>query len=142
MYSKVNHDIIRSLSDIVGEKNIFTDAESVEKYSRDETEDFSFPPEIVIKPRNAEEISLVLKLANKYLIPVYTRGGGTGLSGGALPVYGGIVLSMENFNRILDIDKNNFQVTVESGVITQEEAVLSEEMSLNARAVPVRQNTE
>lgn len=119
MYGKINPKIINCLISISGENNIFTDAENIDKYSRDETEDLSFPPEVVVKPGTSKEISEILKLANKNLIPVYTRGGGTGLSGGALPVYGGIVLSMERFNKILEIDKQNFQAVVEAGVITQ-----------------------
>ena len=119
MYGKINPKIINCLISISGENNIFTDAENIDKYSRDETEDLSFPPEVVVKPGTSKEISEILKLANKNLIPVYTRGGGTGLSGGALPVFGGIVLSMERFNKILEIDKQNFQAVVEAGVITQ-----------------------
>ena len=119
MNGKINPKIINCLISISGENNIFTDAENIDKYSRDETEDLSFPPEVVVKPGTSKEISEILKLANKNLIPVYTRGGGTGLSGGALPVYGGIVLSMERFNKILEIDKQNFQAVVEAGVITQ-----------------------
>jgi glycolate oxidase len=134
MYSKINPEIFKSLSVIVGENQIFTDKDLLDKYSRDETENLSFLPEIVIKPECSEEISRVLKLANRNMIPVYTRGGGTGLSGGALPVYGGIVLSMENFNRILEIDKENFQVTVESGVITQ---ILQEELEKIGLFYPV-----
>ena len=119
MNGKINPKIINCLISISGENNIFTDAENIDKYSRDETEDLSFPPEVVVKPGTSKEISEILKLANKNLIPVYTRGGGTGLSGGALPVYGGIVLSMERFNKILEIDIQNFQAVVEAGVITQ-----------------------
>ena len=119
MYGKINPNIINCLISISGENNIFTDAENIDKYSRDETEDLSFPPEVVVKPGTSKEISEILKLANQNLIPVYTRGGGTGLSGGALPVFGGIVLSMERFNKILEIDKHNFQAVVEAGVITQ-----------------------
>lgn len=119
MYNKIDTSILDELREIVGNDYIFTDLESIEKYSRDETEDFSFPPEVVLKPSTAEEISKILILANKHLIPVYPRGGGTGLSGGALPVLGGICLSMERFNKIIEIDENNFQAIVEPGVITQ-----------------------
>jgi glycolate oxidase len=134
MYNRINKEIYEKLTEIIGEYYIFSDSETLEKYSRDETEDLSFLPEIVVKPRKTDEISLILKLANAYNIPVYTRGGGTGLSGGALPVYGGIVISMENFNRILSIDRKNFQVTVESGVITQ---VLQEQLEKEGLFYPV-----
>jgi glycolate oxidase len=74
---------------------------------------------VVVKPRTAEEISAILKICNQEYIPLTPRGAGTGLSGGALPVYGGIVLSMERFNKILHIDERNLQATIEPGVINQ-----------------------
>jgi glycolate oxidase len=105
--------------DIVGEKNILTDTESLRHYGHDETEKIVYPPELVLKPRTAEEISEILKICNRDLIPVTPRGAGTGLSGGAIPHYGGIVLSMERLNAILEIDERNLQATVEPGVITE-----------------------
>ncbi|MGV8017736.1 MAG: FAD-binding oxidoreductase [Ignavibacteria bacterium] len=134
MYSKVNPRILDSLYKIAGKDFVSTDAETLEKFSRDETEDLSFPPEVVVKPASAVQISEILKLANEHLIPVYTRGGGTGLSGGALAVHGGIVISMERFNKIIEIDKDNFQVTVEAGVITQ---VFQEELEKEGLFYPV-----
>ncbi len=103
----------------MGEENLSTDTESLSLYGQDETEDFSFPPEVVVKPTTTEQVSAVLKLANEHGIPVTPRGGGTGLSGGALPVHGGICLSMEKFKRIIEIDEKNYQAIVEPGVITQ-----------------------
>ncbi len=134
MYNKIDTKILKRLEDIVGSDFVFTDSESIEKFSKDETEDFSFPPEVVVKPSTAEEISKILILANEYLIPVYPRGGGTGLSGGALPVFGGICISMERFNKILEIDENNFQAVVEPGVITQ---VFQEELESRGLFYPV-----
>lgn len=93
--------------------------EDKEVYGSDETEDFHFVPAVVVKPANAEEISAILKLANREKIPVTPRGAGTGLSGGALPVFGGIVLSTERLNKIIEIDERNLQATVEPGVINQ-----------------------
>ncbi|MEO9531600.1 MAG: FAD-linked oxidase C-terminal domain-containing protein [Crocinitomicaceae bacterium] len=101
------------------DSQIKVDEESLEKYAHDETEDLSFPPEIVLVPESVEEVAKILKYANENKIPVTPQGARTGLSGGALPVHGGIALSMEKFNQILDIDENNGQVTVEPGVITQ-----------------------
>lgn len=119
MYNKVTPEIIDKLRQIAGAENVFTDDESLHNHSEDETEDLSFPPEVVVKPANSGEISEIFKLANDYKIPVTPRGGGTGLSGGALTVYGGICLSMARFNRIIEIDEKNFQAIVEPGVITQ-----------------------
>jgi glycolate oxidase len=115
----INPDLIRRLQMIVGESFLFLDDETRGNYGHDETEDYVFPPSVVLKPATADEISQILKLANEHLIPVTPIGGRTGLSGGALAIYGGIGLSMERFNKILDIDGQNLQVTVEPAVITQ-----------------------
>jgi len=113
----LNH--IDSFKDIVGEQFVFVDEESLQHYSHDETENLHFPPELVIKPRTAEEVSAILKLCNTGGIPVTPRGAGTGLSGGALPHLGGVLLSTERMNSILEIDERNLQVTTEPGVITE-----------------------
>src|SRR5699024_3210594 len=86
----------------------------------DKTEDLVFKPAVVLQPNSSEEISMILKYCNKQHIPLVPRGAGTGLSGGALPIYGGVVLDMQKMNRILKIDTENFQVTTEPGVITEE----------------------
>lgn len=104
---------------IVGAGFVFTDEESLNNYAHDETENLHFLPDIVIKPRSAVEISAIMKLCNEYRIPVTPRGAGTGLSGGALPQLGGVLLSMERMNSILEIDERNLQVTTEPGVITE-----------------------
>lgn len=98
---------------------IFDDDESIEKYSRDETEDLSFLPDVVLKPESVEQVSQILKYCNKHKIPVTPSGARTGLSGGALPIKGGVALSTEKFNNILEIDEKNLQATVEPGVINQ-----------------------
>ncbi len=118
-YTKLTPDITSQFISIIGKENVFVDDESKSIYGQDETEDLAFPPEIILKPTSTQQVSEILKLANLRRIPVTPRGGGTGLSGGALPVYGGIVLSMEKFNHILEIDEKNFQAVVEPGVITQ-----------------------
>ena len=112
-------EIIQKLESMVGPSFIFTDNETRNNYGHDETEDFVFPPNVVVKPSNALEISEILKLANQFKIPVVPIGARTGLSGGALSVQGGIGLSMERFNKILHIDEQNLQVITEPGVITQ-----------------------
>ncbi len=115
-YGKVTNDLVASLTDIVGDKNILTGDER-ENYSRDEMPRAKpFLPEVVVKPESTDSVARVLKLANEHNIPITPRGGGTGLSGGAVPIYGGIVLSLEMMNRILEIDKDNFVATVEPGV--------------------------
>ena len=116
-YGKVTNAILALLTEIVGAKNVLTGDER-ENYSRDETLGLKpVLPEVVVKPGDAESVARIFKLANDRKIPVTPRGGGTGISGGAVPVYGGIVLSLDRMNRILEIDKDNFVATVEPGVI-------------------------
>ncbi len=116
-YNKLTSITLKELQNIVGAGNVAGDVEALQKYGRDETEDLVFLPEIVVKPESVEQIAGVLKLCNDSKIPVTVRGAGTGLSGGALPVKGGVLLSMEKFNKILNIDTRNLQATVEPGVI-------------------------
>lgn len=118
-YNKVSETQIMQFKSIVGEPFVIIDSESMEAYSHDYTEDLRFYPEVVIKPRTAEEVSEIIIICNNDNIPVTARGAGTGLSGGALAVHGGVILAMERFNQIIDIDERNFQVTVEPGVINE-----------------------
>ena len=122
----LDQNIISSLQNIVGASFVFTDEETRKDYGHDETEDYNFPPHVVVKPANTLEISEIMKLANANAIPVVPIGGRTGLSGGALSIHGGIGLSMERLNKILSIDEQNLQVITEPAVITQvlKEAVL------------------
>lgn len=125
-FSNITVEIKQELIDVVGDNYCLTEKNSIENYCHDETEDLNFPPEVVIKPANTNEVSEIMKLASEYNIPVTPCGARTGLSGGALCVYGGIALSMERFNKVIKIDEDNLQVITQSGVITQElqEAVL------------------
>ena len=116
---QITKEILEQIKTIVGAEYVFTDEESFEKYGRDETEKLHYSPAVVVKPRKAEEIGALMQLANKHLIPVTPRGAGTGLTGGALPHLGGLVIAMERFNQILEIDERNLQVTTEPGVITE-----------------------
>jgi glycolate oxidase len=118
-YGKVDSSIISELRSIAGEHNVSVDEEQLATYGQDETEDLLYKPECVVKPENTEQISKIIRLAVKHTIPVTPRGAGTGLSGGALPLYGGIVLSTERLNKIIEIDERNLQATVEPGVINQ-----------------------
>jgi glycolate oxidase len=119
MQAQLSPEILQQLEKIVGSKYIFTDQETLNHFGHDETEDFIFPPNVVLKPENAHQISEILKVANLYKIPVTPIGGRTGLSGGALCIYKGIGLSTERLNKILNIDEQNLQVIVEPAVITQ-----------------------
>ncbi len=96
-----------------------TEAQQYEAYGRDHTEDFHFAPDVVLRPGTVEEVSAIMKLCHAHRVPVTARGAGTGLSGGALPIHHGVVLSMERFNKIIHIDERNLQATVEPGVVTE-----------------------
>src|SRR6476661_3382780 len=105
MTSTLSPELIREFEAILGKAYVFTDIETRNHYGHDETEDYVFPPSVVLKPGTPEEVSMILKLANSHLIPVTAIGGRTGLSGGALCVFEGIGLSMERFNKIIHIDE-------------------------------------
>src|SRR5579859_4429755 len=119
-FNKITTDVLSAIKTIVGEDAVITNHSDLEKYSHDFTEDLSYYPEVVVTPKSPEEISALMKLCNAHLIPVTIRGAGTGLAGGALPIKGGLLIAMERFNHILNIDEENLQATVEPGVITGE----------------------
>lgn len=117
-YGRVTRATLDRLAAIVGEKGLLADEDSLSVYSHDYTEDLSYPPECVVKPASAEEVSEVLRLASRERIPVTPCGARTGLSGGSLCIFGGIALSLERMNAIVEIDEQNFMAVVEPGVIT------------------------
>lgn len=119
-FNKLTPEIIEELKAILPEERLFFQKESLQKYSHDETEDLSFYPEAAALPESAEEVSALVKLCNNHRIPITPRGAGTGLSGAALPVFGGLVISMERMNKLIKIDERNLQVYVEPGLITEE----------------------
>ncbi|MBS4032512.1 MAG: FAD-binding oxidoreductase [Clostridiales bacterium] len=120
-FNTVTLSILSDLEDIVGTINIITDKEQLFPYSHDEVPGKKYRafPDVVVKPASAEEVAAVMKIAHVHHLPVTPRGAGTGLAGGAVPVYGGIVLSLERMDRILDYDLANLTITVEPGVITK-----------------------
>ena len=119
IYSKINNNDVLFFQKAISDKNVFLDDTTLDEYSHDETEDLKFYPSIVLKPNNTNEISAILKYCNERIIPVTPCGARTGLSGGSLPIMGGVVLSTENLNSIISIDERNMQATVEPGVINQ-----------------------
>ncbi|MCK5407794.1 MAG: FAD-binding protein [Candidatus Krumholzibacteria bacterium] len=129
-FGKVNEKVVHRLREAVGENFVRTDRETLTLFASDETEDLVFMPEVVVLPQNVDAVSAVMKVATEFRIPVTPRGAGTGLSGGALPVCGGIVLSTAAIKRILEIDRNNLMAIVEPGVILQEFQEAVEEFGL------------
>ncbi len=122
IYNPITPAIVTELTEIVGSRYVHIDKETLERYSHDEIPDplYAHLPEVVIAPRTAEEIAAIMRLANRERIPVTPRGAGSGLSGGAVPLHGGIVLLADRQNEILEIDLENMMVLVEPGVITAE----------------------
>lgn len=121
-YSSVDESVKKALSTIVGEKYVWTDPDKLEPYSHDEVtgEKYSKLPEVVVFPETTEQVSAIVKLANKFLIPIVPRGAGTGYACGAVAYVGGIVVSLERMNRILEVDEQNMIMVVEAGVRTSE----------------------
>ena len=118
-YNKLSSRDLSFFQSFLSAENILSIEKEMEDYSHDYTEDLSFFPELVLKPSTTEEVSKIITYCNQHKIPVTPCGARTGLSGGSLPVCGGIAMSMERFDSIIEIDERNLQATVEPGVINQ-----------------------
>lgn len=121
-YNSLTSEILAEIAQVTGPEHVVTDAEKLLPYSHDEApgDRYRHLPAAVVKPASAAQVSEIMKIAARYRIPVTPRGAGTGLSAGAVPVYGGLVLSLERMNRILEYDAENMVVVVEPGVITSQ----------------------
>ncbi|MBR5415577.1 MAG: FAD-binding protein [Thermoguttaceae bacterium] len=122
-YNPVTPEIVDRLREICGAPYvIYNDAERLEPYSRDEIPGTHYRrmPEVVVRPDSTDRVAAVMRLANSERIPVTPRGAGSGLSGGAVPVCGGIVMAMDRFNKIVELDAANMTITVEPGVIAND----------------------
>lgn len=120
MFNKITASHISHFESILKKQSILYDEENLLKYSTDYTLDHAFMPEIILFPESTHDVSAILMYCNNCKLPVTPRGAGTSLSGGALTVYGGVLLSLEKMNRILEIDTQNLQATVEPGVINED----------------------
>lgn len=118
-FNRLSQTDILVFHEIVGAEFVLVDAEHLMHYGHDETEDLSFPPEVVVRPKTTGEVAAIIRHCYDSSIPVTPIGGRTGLSGGALCVHGGVGLALDRMNSILFIDENNLQVKTEPGVITQ-----------------------
>ncbi len=130
MFNKVAPGLLEALKDIVRPENCLSTPEKVEPYSRDETPMHQAWPEVVVRVASTEQVSAVMKLASKEHVPVTPRAGGTGLSGGAIPACGGIVIAFEKMNRLKEVDVANSMVVVEPGLITGDLAKSLEKQNL------------
>jgi glycolate oxidase len=142
-YRPLTGAAVAELRRIVGAKNVLVDAEKMEAYSHDETsaEEYGHMPEVVVLPGTAEEVAEVVRLANRELLPLTPRGAGSGLSGGAIPQYGGIVLSVERMNRLIELDIGNMVAVVEAGMVTNDLANLVQEKGLFFAGYPMSLQT-
>jgi glycolate oxidase len=127
MQKGLPRDVIRRLEDIVGEGHVLKAEDVLEKYSKDQTIGLQAWPDVAVRVGSPDEVSKVLSLAQSHAIPVTPRGLGTSLSGGSVPMHGGIVLSTERMDRLLEIDQENLMAVVEPGVVTGELHRLVEE---------------
>ncbi|MEC1522120.1 glycolate oxidase subunit GlcD [Neobacillus niacini] len=126
----LSNEVKQKLISIVSEKNY--DDSKIERlvYSYDATPNFQSMPDAVVSPRNAEEVSQILKICNQYGVPIVPRGSGTNLCAGTCPTEGGIVLLFKHMNKILEIDEENLTITVQPGVITLDMIQAIEEKGL------------
>ena len=118
-FNKTSPAFIKKLTAALGENAVFVDADMLDKHARDFTKDLYFLPEVVVKPADTEGVSKVMALCYKHRIPVTVQGARSGLTGSGLAVHGGVALSMERFDKIIEIDDKNYQVTVQPAVITE-----------------------
>lgn len=118
-FKKITAADIAFFQQLIGAQYVICNQEQLLKYAQDKTDGYTFYPEVALLPADTAQISRILKYCNEQLIPVHPRAGGTGLSANSLAIVGGVVLSIERLNKIIDIDENNLQVTVEPGVITE-----------------------
>lgn len=119
-YNQVNDAMLAELRAALGEEYVLTAPEKLDQYKTDEETDSRrfHLPEAVVRPANAEEVAAVVKLCNKYNVPVTVRSGGTSLADGAIAVCGGIVLLMERMNKIIEMNADAMYMVVEAGVRT------------------------
>jgi glycolate oxidase len=116
---KSYREIAEGLARAIGGNKIVTSSDILESYARDETSDLSAMPDLLVRAESVDDVSQTLRYCNDNGVPVIPRGAGTGVTGGAVPVMGGVVLSLEKMNRIIEIDRENMVAVVEPGSITR-----------------------
>ena len=121
-YNSMTPDILAEITAIVGSRNVIMEPDAMAPYAHDETpaDQYGVMPGVVVTPTETAQVADLVKLANRHLIPITPRGAGSGLSGGAIPVYGGILLSLEKMNKVLEIDYANMMIVVEPGLVTND----------------------
>ena len=142
-YGALSLELIEELRGIAGKGNVIIDREKLEAYSHDETDadEYGAFPEAVVFPASTEETAAIVKLANREHVPITPRGAGSGLSGGAIPEFGGIVISLEKMNRLLELDRENMLAVVEAGMVTNDFALAVQEQGLFFAGYPMSLQT-
>jgi len=128
-------ELVEKLEDIVGNDWVVTSKEAMLDYLMDETAPTVCPKPasdvVLVKPNTAQETSSILKLANEWKVPVFPRGGGTGLVGGCIPTEDGILLSLERMNRVIEVDRENLMIVIEAGVTLEKLMEAADKASLS-----------
>ena len=121
-YNPVTEEVLNALREVLGAENVKIDEETLDRYKTDEETDprYHHLPEVVVLPGSTEEVAAVMKIANKYLVPVTPRSAGTSVSCGAVPVHGGIVLLLERMDKIIEMNTEAMYMVVEAGARTIE----------------------
>jgi glycolate oxidase len=142
-YARVTPGIVAELRAIVGGKSVWIDDERLETYAHDETSiaEYAHAPEAVVLPTTTEQVAAIVQLANRERIPITPRGAGSGLSGGAIPIFGGILISLERMDKLIDLDLDNMTITVEAGMVTNDLAHLVAEHGLFFAGYPMSVET-
>jgi glycolate oxidase len=142
-YGTVTAGVVAELRAIVGEKSVWIDEERLEAYAHDETstEEYAHAPEAIVLPTTTEHVAAIVRLANRDRIPITPRGAGSGLSGGAIPIFGGILISLERMDKLIDLDLHNMTITVEAGMVTNDLAHLVAEHGLFFAGYPMSVET-
>lgn len=119
-YNPVTPELVEELKKVVGDHYVKTDEEYLEQYQTDEEGNPHFfkKPEVVVFPGTTEEVAAIVKLANKYMVPITPRSAGTGVACGAIPIYHGMVVELDRMNKILKLDADNFYAVCQTGVFT------------------------
>ena len=116
MSAEKKAEVVRALSDLLGARYVLHSPYDLMLYEYDASIDRS-TPDIVVMPASTEDVAAIVKIAARYAVPVVPRGAGTGLSGGAIPIYGGIVIVFTRMNRILEVDYKNLRAVVQPGLV-------------------------
>ncbi len=131
-YNPVTAAFVAELTALLGERYVRTDVETLDRYKTDEEADercFHLP-DVVVSPADAAEVAGVVKLCNKYLVPLTVRGGGTGIVDGAIADLGGVVLLMERLNKIIELNKEGLYMVAQAGVRTLDIQAAAREQNL------------